>query len=215
MYGTKANFTIKGNKTYQTIFGSIATLISYFIILIFLVIFSKQIINHSKPNVIITNLIDPSPIHYLFSNEFIWTISLQYLNYSNYIDESIYTLNVFVYISNKIENGKTNVTKIKLFPVKCSNYSFEVIPEYFNNLPLDNLYCVNLTGIELRGVYMEDKWTSIDFKFVKCKNSSDNKNICKNPEEIAEALKGGYVGIFATITKYYQINLKILLKYME
>ena len=197
MYGTNAGFTIKGNKTYQTVFGSLITISSYFIILIFLIIFSKQIIDHSKPNVIISDLIDPSPLHYLFSNKFIWTISLQYLNYSNYIDETIYNLNVYVYISNKIENGKTNVTKINLNPVKCSNYSFEAIPEYFNSLPLDNLYCVNLTGIELRGVYMEDKWTSIDFKFEKCKNTT-NKNICKNEEEISEALKGGYVGIFAT-----------------
>ena len=217
MYGNTANFTIKGNKTYQTFYGSIVTLFSYIIILIFFIIFSKQIIYHSKPNVIISDLIDPSPLHYLFSNQFIWTISLQYLNYSNYIDETVYNLDAYVYISNKLENGKTNVTKINLNPVKCSTYSFKSLPEYFNNLPLDNLYCVNLTGIELRGVYMEDKWTSIDFKFMKCKNTT-YKNICKGPDEIENALKGGYVGIFASDyqiipTKYknpvqmYGINL--------
>ena len=37
IYGNTPNFTIKGNKTYQTFFGSIVTLFSYFFLLIFFI----------------------------------------------------------------------------------------------------------------------------------------------------------------------------------
>ena len=87
--------------------------------------------------------------------------------------------------------------------IKCSNYSFTSIPEYFYDLNINNLYCVNLTGITLRGVFMEDKWTTINFQFKKCVNSTNNNNSCKSPDEITEILNGGYMGIFTTD---YQIN---------
>ena len=198
IYGSKARFTIKGHKTYQTVFGSIITLISYSVIFVFFIVFSKEIIYHKKPNVITSELIDSSPLHFLLSNEFIWAISLQFLNYSMYIDERVYTLKAYAAISNVHENGTASETQVNLNLVKCSDYSFSVIPEYFHGLALENLYCVNLTGIELRGVYMEDKWTTINFQFIKCINSTNNNNFCKTPDEISEILNGGYIGIFTT-----------------
>ena len=87
--------------------------------------------------------------------------------------------------------------------IKCSNYSFTSIPEYFYDLNINNLYCVNLTGITLRGDFMQDKWTTIKFEFKKCVNSTRNNNSCKSPEEITEILNGGYMGIFTTD---YQID---------
>ena len=198
IFGSKARFTINGHKTYQTVFGSIITLISYSVIFVFFIVFSKEIIYHKKPNVISSDLIDSSPLHFLLTNEFIWAISLQFLNYSMYIDERVYTLKAYAAISNVNDDGTASETQVNLNLVKCSNYSFSVIPEYFHGLALENLYCVNLTGIELRGVYMEDKWTTINFRFMKCINSTDNNNFCKTPDEISEILNGGYIGIFTT-----------------
>ena len=208
IYGSKARFTIKGHKTYQTVFGSIITLISYSVIFVFFIVFSKEIIYHKKPNVITSDLIDSSPLHFLFSNEFIWAISLQFLNYSMYIDERVYTLKAYAAISNVHENGTASETQVNLNLVKCSDYSFSVIPEYFHGLALENLYCVNLTGIELRGVYMEDKWTTINFRFIKCINSTNNNNFCKTPDEISEILNGGYIGIFTTDYQIIPSNYK-------
>ena len=208
IYGSKARFTIKGHKTYQTVFGSIITLISYSVIFVFFIVFSKEIIYHKKPNVITSDLIDSSPLHFLFSNEFIWAISLQFLNYSMYIDERVYTLKAYAAISNVNDDGTASETQVNLNLVKCSNYSFSVIPEYFHGLALENLYCVNLTGIELRGVYMEDKWTTINFRFIKCINSTNNNNFCKTPDEISEILNGGYIGIFTTDYQIIPSNYK-------
>ena len=208
IYGSKARFTIKGHKTYQTVFGSIITLISYSVIFVFFIVFSKEIIYHKKPNVITSDLIDSSPLHFLLSNEFIWAISLQFLNYSMYIDERVYTLKAYAAISNVHENGTASETQVNLNLVKCSDYSFSVIPEYFHGLALENLYCVNLTGIELRGVYMEDKWTTINFRFIKCINSTNNNNFCKTPDEISEILNGGYIGIFTTDYQIIPSNYK-------
>ena len=208
IYGSKARFTIKGHKTYQTVFGSIITLISYSVIFVFFIVFSKEIIYHKKPNVITSDLIDSSPLHFLLTNEFIWAISLQFLNYSMYIDERVYTLKAYAAISNVNDDGTASETQVNLNLVKCSNYSFSVIPEYFHGLALENLYCVNLTGIELRGVYMEDKWTTINFRFIKCINSTNNNNFCKTPDEISEILNGGYIGIFTTDYQIIPSNYK-------
>ena len=183
------------------------TIISYILLLFFLYMFSLEIIYHNKPNIIITYLVDDTPIHHILSNKFIFAISLQYLNYSNYIDETIYTLNAYVSISNIDKNGIRNETKINLNPIKCSNYFRDGVPEYFNILYLDNLYCVNLTGFKLRGVYLEDKWTSINFEFKKCINSTKIKN-CKTSDDIYNILKGGYVGIFATDYQILPHNYK-------
>ena len=208
IYGSKARFSIKGHKTYQTAFGSCITLISYITIFVFFITFSKEVIYHKKPNVITSDLIDSSPLHFLLSNDFIWAISLQFLNYSGFIDETVYTLKAYTAISNVYENGTASETQVNLNVVKCSNYTFDVIPEYFNSLDLNNLYCINLTGIELRGVYMEDKWTTINFQFIKCINSTDNNNYCKTPDEIAEILNGGYIGIFTTDYQIIPSNYK-------
>jgi hypothetical protein len=197
-FGSKARFSINGHKTYQTVFGAIITIISYIIIFIFFLIFSKELIYHRKPNIITSELIDTSPIHFLFSDEFIWAISLQYSNYSNFIDETVYNLNAYVAISDVLENGTMKENRIFLDIVKCSNYTFKSIPEYFYSLDINNLYCVNLTGITLRGVYMEDKWTTINFQFQKCVNSTSNNNQCRSPDEITDILNGGYLGIFTT-----------------
>jgi hypothetical protein len=70
IFGSKAHFTINGRKTYQTVFGALMTIISYIIIFIFFLIFSKEIIYHRKPNIITSDLIDSSPIHFMIPNEF-------------------------------------------------------------------------------------------------------------------------------------------------
>ena len=203
IFGSKAYFSINGHKSYQTVFGSIMTIISYITIFIFFIIFSKEIIYHRNPNIITSDLIDSTPIHFMFTDEFIWTFSLQFSNFSSFIDETVYNVDAYIAISNLIENGKVKEDRIYLNLVKCSNYSFSSIPDYFNGLNINNLYCVNLTGITLRGDFMQDKWTTIKFEFNKCVNSTKNNNSCRSPEEITEILNGGYMGIFATD---YQIN---------
>jgi hypothetical protein len=208
IFGSKARFSINGHKTYQTVFGAFITIISYIVIFIFFFIFSKEMIYHRKPNIITSELIDSSPIHFIISDEFVWAFSLQHSNYSSFIDETVYNVDAFVAISNVFENGTVKETRIFLDTVKCSNYSFKSIPEYFYGLNINNLYCVNLTGITLRGVYMEDKWTTINFQFKKCVNSTSNNNKCRSADEITEILNGGYMGIFTTDYQILPNNYK-------
>ena len=203
IFGSKAHFTISGRKTYQTVFGAFMTIISYIIIFIFFLRFSKEVIYHRKPNIITSDLIDISPIHFMISNEFVWTFNLKFSNFSYFIDETVYNVDAYISISNVFEDGTIIESRKYLNLVKCSNYSFISIPEYFYGLNINNLYCVNLTGITLRGVLMEDNWTTIKFEFKKCVNSTSNNNSCKSPDQITEILNVGYMGIF---TIDYQIN---------
>ena len=83
--------------------------------------------------------------------------------------------------------------------IPCSKYTFKIIPEYFELLNLDNLYCINIsTNIYLKGDFNQKQWTYLNFEFNKCINSSSNNNSCAPQEEIDSRLDGGYIGMFMT-----------------
>ena len=196
IFGILPLFTIRGKSTFQTNIGSLLTIICIIIIIIYIYIFLDQMINHKSPNLNSTIYYDEIPPEVnLTKNNFTFVFSLQTKDYTNYIDESIYTVNA---IQTKIkfnENGSYNYEEEILKIIKCNEYEFKIIPDKFKKLPLNNLYCLN-NNINLKGDFMKDNWNYIRFNFTKCVNSSNNNNKCKSENEINELLNGGYLGIF-------------------
>ena len=85
----------------------------------------------------------------------------------------------------------------KIHVIKCSQYNFKTIPEYFKNLPLEHLYCLNETDIEIQGQFMQPIWQYITFEFSKCRNET-SEVVCKSDDIIEKRLNGGFVGMFIT-----------------
>ena len=70
-------------------------------------------------------------------------MGLQDINYINYINESIYTLEGYLVQVNK--NNKYRMEEINKIPIEfttCDNEIMPVLTNYFQKLPLKNLYCI-------------------------------------------------------------------------
>ena len=197
IYGKIPSFTIHGHSRFRTIIGALLSLLTYMIIILFFVVYLNGVLMHFSPKLITTvyNDFDPLPV-YLSNKNFILTLSLQTSDYSNYINESIYYLNASLSSTILMDDGnyKEQITPIEI--IKCSNYNFQFLHDYWKNLPLSGLYCLNSNNIELRGAFKTPKWNVLYIKFSKCVNSTKNNNTCQTEEIIDNYLKGGYLGIF-------------------
>jgi len=197
IYGIIPSFTIHGHKRFRTVIGSILSLLTYIIIILFFGIYMRGVIKHLSPKLVTTiyNDFDPKPIN-ITKDNFLITLSLQTIDYANYINESIYYINATL-SSVTLENDgnyQEIITPLKL--IKCSEYNFHFLNNYWKNLPLENLYCLDVDNVELRGDFKTEKWNVLYLKFSKCINTTENNNGCLSNEIIDNYLKGGYLGIF-------------------
>ena len=198
--GKTQNFTIAKKNTFRTYIGSILSLIIIAIMISFVTYFSISIFDKDNPNLVTTvyNVDDP-PFTPINDSVHIMTLSLQTPNYSLYIDESIYTLNAFFMKYTISHNGTQEILKEKLNIIKCNEYNFTLLPDYFAHLDLDNLYCLDKnSSLYIKGEYGKEEWTFINYEFSRCVNTSENNNKCKSDQEIDDKLAGGFLGIFMT-----------------
>ena len=197
LFGTKPRFLIDGYKSQRSYIGAFISIICCSCVFMFFIYFFEKILSHSKPNMVVSNLIDDLPDKYYFNDDFVFAISLQFPNYTNYVNERIYFLKLYDVEYHFLEDN-SYIFKEKEIPITlCSNYNIKVLPEYFGGLNLKQLYCANFSGYYLEGEYGQKKWRTLNFKFRKCTNFS-NYNNCLNQEEIDKYLQSGYVDIFMT-----------------
>ena len=197
LFGTKPRFLIDGYKSQRSYIGAFISIICCSCVFMFFIYFFEKILSHSKPNMVVSNLIDDLPDKYYFNDDFVFAISLQFPNYTNYVNERIYFLKLYDVEYHFLEDNSYTF-KEKEIPISlCSNYNIKVLPEYFGGLNLKQLYCANFSGYYLEGEYGQKKWRTLNFKFSKCTNFS-NYNNCLNKEEIDKYLQSGYVDIFMT-----------------
>ena len=197
LFGTKPRFLIDGYKSQRSYIGAFISIICCSCVFMFFIYFFEKILSHSKPNMVVSNLIDDLPDKYYFNDDFVFAISLQFPNYTNYVNERIYFLKLYDVEYHFLEDNSYTF-KEKEIPISlCSNYNIKVLPEYFGGLNLKQLYCANFSGYYLEGEYGQKKWRTLNFKFSKCRNFS-NYNNCLNQEEIDKYLQSGYVDIFMT-----------------
>lgn len=198
--GFKQGFSIGSRRSFQTYLGACCSFIVTIIITYFAYSFSKKVLERKNPNIIVTTYIDEHSSQVNFDqHSFILTLALQNPDYSYYLNESIYKLTTFA-ISKEIidSDGTIQTTEEEIPLIKCSDISeFELIPDYFMTLDLDNLYCLHANNpIILEGEYGKNIWKFIQFRFSKCINSTLNNYSCSTKEEIETRLSGGYLGLF-------------------
>jgi hypothetical protein len=198
-FAIKPKLNINNNYSYGTYYGAV---ISLLICVILSIVFFTQffkIVLHTEPTLITTiyNDEDPKKIN-ITRNNFILTFSLQDINYDNYINESIYFVSASLSNVNLFPNGTNHVIESNISVIKCSEYNFSLIPDYFKNLPLNNLYCINESAISIQGQFKKKIWSYINLKFYVCKQNKNNENKCASENEIQSRLSGGFIGMFMT-----------------
>ena len=199
IFGKTPQFNINGRSNYPSYLGSCLTLGLATIIVVFFVIFSLKIIEHSEPKIVYTTYIDEDPDMIKFTNEFIITLGLQFPNYTNFLDESIYYIKAYSVTTKYDKQLKAHINyEEPINFMKCSEYKFSVLKEYFNELPIQNLYCFNLTNYEIGGEFSKNIWKIIRIEFHKCLKSNEYNYTCQNESTVEEYLSNGYMGGFLT-----------------
>ena len=197
MFGIPPLFTIRGHQTFQTSIGSILTILCFLIMIIYVSYFFKQMIYHTNPSILSSIYNDEIPKFInLTKKNFSFAFGLQNKEYTNYIDESVYIVKgvqTKVYLR---KNGSSEIYQTPIKIIKCNEYNFNIIPEYFEKLPLNDLYCLNDEFYEIEGEYKREIYSYIKLNFSKCENSTENNFYCKPLEVIDEYLYGGFIGIF-------------------
>ena len=188
--GKKQSFRIANHNTFRTTIGAIFSLIIIGIILFFFSYFFFKIMLIKDPKVVVTNYIDENPPKISLTNaSYILTFSLQKPDYSVYVNESIYTVNLTLFTVIRLGDGSVETIAEPLPLIRCNKYNFTLIPEYFHLMDIDNLYCINTTkDIYLQGSFGQPEWTYLNFEFNKCINSSQNNNSCLPESEMNSAL---------------------------
>ena len=197
-FALRPHLYFNGKYYYSTIFGSCLSIIILIGIFTFLTYYLLIVFNKKETSLITTIFNDENPqLIHLKKDNFALTISLQDVFYNNYINESIYTIkaNKIKVVLNEDGTSTTYTSKINL--IKCSEFTFQIIPDYFKQLPLDHLYCLNDTDIEIQGQFMQPIWQFINFEFSKC-NKETSKVECAPDEIIEKVLSGGFIGMFIT-----------------
>ena len=194
IYGIKPAFFVKGNKKYYTKFTLFISILSILVITFFTIYFGRNLLYKTNLNLFFASITDLNPLELnINSSNFVFSFSLQNENYTNFINESIYFLEAYhvMNLYNPNDN-KYNLIYHKIDIIKCNEFDFKIIPDYFKNKDLSNLYCLNNSNLTLRGNYGNEDWQYIKIKFNFCHNKSN----CEDIKIIKEKLIGGYLGMF-------------------
>lgn len=203
LYGVKPAFTVNTHSRYSNILDHIISAFTILLIIVFTVFYFLELLQKKNPIIIssVYNDINPLKID-INNNDFIIAIGLQDVNYINYINESIYSLEG--YLVNVIKNNTHPIGEIYKIPIElttCDNEIMPVLTNYFQKLPLKKLYCIkNKTNLFIEGTFDVNSWTYLEFSFRKCNNLTLNKegklSKCASTEEIEAALGEGYFSYF-------------------
>ena len=197
IYGIKPSFYVKGKDTYFTKFTLFISILSILVIAFFIIYFGKELLYKTNQNLLFSTITDKEPLALnLSSSNFVLSFSLQYENYTSFIDNKIYNIKAYLvssYIDKEINEKIINYTSLEV--VKCSNYHFNLISDFFKTKDLNNLYCLNNNNLIIKGGFDNENYQFIKIEFNFCDNNSINY-ICEDLESIKKKFKGGYVTIF-------------------
>ena len=197
IYGIKQEFYVNHSFKYHTVFSAILSIITFFFIGFFLIFFGKEFFFKNLPDFhqIEINYDIHESVNFSDTN-LLFAFAIQYYNYTNYIDPSIYEVEAF-YIQESFDQNSNNKIRniISLEISPCINYNSSFPKQYINSLELNKLYCINRTSnMIINGSSLLDHWNYIKLNFRRCQN----KSYCKEISEIDDNLKGGYIRIFSS-----------------
>lgn len=210
--GYKQAFNVGQKSSFQTLCGSLVSFSLVTLLVMFGFSLFKKVLYHENPNIVVTTYFDEDiPVININNSIIAMTFSLRNPDYSYYIDESIYTVRAFAITKIIIDkNGTIQNKEEELSLIKCNEINqFLLIPNFFNSLDLENLYCLNNNQtISLEGEYGKNTWKFIQLRFQKCINTTFNNNTCKSNEIIENKLNGGYLGLFMSQKSVIPNNYK-------
>ena len=195
-FGTNFNFYIEKNRKLYTPLGGILTILS---IICATVIFLSMNLDELRHNVPIssTSVVQETYHNVKFAQEKIW-LPWRIGDYEGHLANFTGLLYPIIYyysgIKNEAEN-KVNLGYSFLNYKLCSETSMINNTNFFSiDVPLDELYCIDMEDLEIGGNWDYDFINYIEFDFYRCKNGIDydeNNENCTSYEDLIQAMKKG------------------------
>ena len=160
-FSQQPSFKYDGKHQFITNLGFVLTSILYTLTIILGFIIGKELWEKKSPTITSYQKYNPNPGKISLINEFFFMVSLQNVNLSPYIDESIYYSVFNFYYFNETTN-QFRIEYINL--TRCSNVINKKSKYYHfvKNLDLYNFYCVDKNN-SLKDLYINEYWGNKDF----------------------------------------------------
>ena len=192
-----ARFTFKKSKLFSSIYGKVASLIVYGLVLTATYYFSQNFLYKTRGQITTSEILTPNPEAFpLNKDTFFFAFALQNSsnNYLAFIDEGIYTIEVR--LRTKISN---NFTIQPISIGECDESDYPMNPDlrsYFDSNSIKGYYCIkNWTELELLGYWDSPLFKELEFFVRPCRNGTGDV-ICKTKEEMEIIFDDGYFGSF-------------------
>ncbi|KAL4427194.1 hypothetical protein ABPG74_013398 [Tetrahymena malaccensis] len=201
IFGIGISLRYMNKDEYQTKFGVAITIIIGCLLGAQIFLVGKEVISKSNPDVIFAERFVASPDRFNITRKtFNFAFGAQFPgNFSQFIDESIYTVTAEQVSMQKKYNQSSGdyYQEWKTLPVgihPCTSKDFEVEEsiDYFNQLAgVENMYCLDYDSQDLfiEGNFDQDSYGVIQIKFRMC----NGKQNCRDPNEIRKILTNSFV----------------------
>ncbi|EWS72548.1 transmembrane protein, putative (macronuclear) [Tetrahymena thermophila SB210] len=204
MFGIGIGLRYINKNQYQTCFGVGVTIIIGCILAVQIFLIGQEVIFKTNPEVIYAERFVASPARFNITRK---TLNLAFGaqfpgNFSQFIDESIYTVNANQINMQKKYNQSSgeyyqewNTLPIGIHPCTSNDFEEQDSIDYFNKLVgVQNMYCLDYESQNLfiEGNFDQDQFGYIQIKFKICQG----KPYCKNTDEIQKALINSYIALY-------------------
>ena len=222
IFGKKPLLRIHKNESFRTFFGSLLTIMSVLLMVCTFGYFSLGLWDTTHPSIIlsITNIFNP-PEFKLSSKNFGIAFGLQNpFTYDQFIDESIYSVEVYQKFANRSTTGNDTVFKLTVSKIETEPCDKTKFPDSYQSLisyfPLKDMYCLKDTNFSIFGTFLNPTHSFLYIEIFECKNNTLlNKTNCKPKTEIDKLLAGtffsfSYTDIIISPGNYTDPNQKYM-----
>lgn len=203
VYGKKPLLRINQYESYRTLFGSCLSIGSIILMISTTIYFGLQLLDKTHPIVVLSiiNSINP-PQFNLSSDNFGLAFGLQDPStYDQFIDETIYRVEVYQKIATRQPDNSFNWSIIPIQVERCNNQKFPLpYKNLSSDLPLSDLYCLMNTSFSIFGTFLNPTYSFLYIEVFECKNTTTLQK-CRPKSDIDTLLSGTFFSFsFTDIT---------------
>lgn len=188
MFGYKPVFFVNGRDSGRTKLGGIMLIFTALMMISLLVFYAITLLKKSNPIVLLSNQYDDvMPVKVLNDNEFTFPFALEDPLFTPIVDTSIYFVKSHIVRIRQEGNLTWEYTPFNVS--SCSKSKGQLSNTQINEEFLNKLLCAEYNEHTLiNSSYEKGDYTSLQFEFFPCTNSTDSDIVCKPQEEIQRIL---------------------------
>src|SRR3990167_7581037 len=200
LFGYVPELLYKGETSHRTRYGglvSVTAALGYLAVVCFTV---WRYFQREAPATNVETKFVPDPPGFTWDrNNFPFPFGIQDTTAAHFVDDEIYAVEASYNIkTTTFVDGKEgmNFDSITIPLIRCSEAKLD--PQYFNNIPLADMYCLREFINPLKRFQITGRWESntfgyMNFNFKRCNSSTST---CKPANVITDKLKDAYFAVY-------------------